>query len=71
MPDKIRLDEKIISTLHQHNQAEIDTWELADLIYDRCMQKKLKGNGGRIAAISRAANLNPRLYLIDGKIGLR
>ena len=64
---KPTLADNIVRHLREHELNQIGTWELANALFYNCMQRALPGNGGRIAALCRAANNDPRLYLNDKK----
>ena len=67
---KPTLADNIVLHLREHELRQLGTWELANALFNNCMQRALPGNGARVAALCRAANNDPRLYLTDNQIGL-
>lgn len=62
-----KLEERIIDVFNQRNSKHsYSLWEMADILYDNCMQKSQPGNGGRIAAIRKAAEKSENLiYFVN------
>lgn len=59
---KKTLEEKILDIFAKEDaRNSYSLWAMADLLYDNCMQKSLPGNGGRIAAIRKAAEKSDKL----------
>lgn len=58
-----RLENKIISILVLIKTNSIRTWHVANIIYNDCMNKPDKANGGRVSAICRAVNKSKFLKL--------
>lgn len=57
----MNLEERMIKALKDHNKDSMGLWEMANIIYDGCMEKRLPGNGGRITALKNAAIRSGRL----------
>lgn len=70
MPRTPSIADNIVATLQARNLRQANTWELADALFNNCMQRNLPGNGGRITALVKAAQNDARLYREGDNIGL-
>lgn len=67
----MRLADRIKAVFDAEGVTSMDTWSLANALYDNCMQRSQPGNGGRIAVIVKAAVHAPDLYREGAIIGLK
>ncbi|OXX48850.1 hypothetical protein B9J93_03755 [Vibrio sp. V17_P4S1T151] len=49
------LEQKMIAILNETNNFSVSSWDMANKIYNNCMNTPKPGNGVRIANLRRAA----------------
>lgn len=65
---KQTLEQRIIDylTMNPPKNNSIDLWDLANALYDNCMNFPQAGNGIKIANLRRAAEKSEKLYYFIG-----
>ena len=65
-----KLSEKILQLMNNRGEAMMDTWEIANALYDSTMDFPNPRNGAIISNIIRAATKDDRLTAHDHRIYL-